>query len=133
MKYRLPFWLKRCPELRLLNEQPPDVRSRLIGKAYAKAVKDWRGLFFLAGLPLLSPLFLGVLWRAGPLIPTAMTFGPLSLWWLWFVPRLFPKHLRKLMVEHGIAICIKCGYDLRGSKDRCPECGEEFVSTNVER
>ena len=48
----------------------------------------------------------------------------------WCVFRLFKhrtrRHLRERLVQLGVPICIPCGYDLRGSKERCPECGTEF-------
>ncbi len=36
------------------------------------------------------------------------------------------RHLRERLVQLGVPICIPCGYDLRGSTDRCPECGTTF-------
>ena len=43
---------------------------------------------------------------------------------LWFSS--VPFHRRRKRKRLGL--CIKCGYDLRGSKGRCPECGTSFES-----
>lgn len=40
--------------------------------------------------------------------------------------RKYPLLLRKKLIEQGVPMCLKCGYNLRGQptySTRCPECG----------
>ena len=57
-----------------------------------------------------------------------------SLWNLqfpyWFItaaatvtPALWLLRLRRSRRRRGGRLCLTCGYDLRASRDRCPECG----------
>ena len=42
---------------------------------------------------------------------------------LYFLLSLGPYRRRK---RKKLGLCLKCGYDLRGSKELCPECGMAF-------
>lgn len=50
----------------------------------------------------------------------------LSVWPGWCILRLIRHHRR---VVQGL--CVACGYDLRSSPDRCPECGTPRIPTIV--
>ena len=127
------FWIR--PELALLNEQPPVVRSRLISEALIRAMKDWRGwiFFVILVLPCVTVVpFLVVTSKSGwvtGIILGILPFGCLYILSWWIKWKLVPKHLRRLMVGHGIMICLQCGYDLRASSERCPECNTPFEKT----
>ena len=48
-----------------------------------------------------------------------LSFGAGLGWAIWIV-RAFRRDKRRIQ----LGLCLRCGYDLRQSVDRCPECGE---------
>ncbi len=87
-----------------LETQPP----RWISRGPTGMRTHWR-FFYMSGRALILPLW----------IPTVL-FG------IW--PTIALVRLRHRRRRRKLGLCLKCGYDLRASKDRCPECGTEFRS-----
>ena len=127
---------KHYPELEHFErEDVPGVASEALTFAKHEVMRTWR--FWLTAL-VLSGLYMTA---TALVIWTMQRFG--SPDWVrhvaagccWVVIsgvvwRLFRHrtrhHLRERLVQLGVPICIPCGYDLRGSTDRCPECGTTF-------
>jgi hypothetical protein len=74
--------------------------------------------------------WIGISWdvRRGPResrrslsIPHWLVFIPLGLWQLAWVRRGMRE--RRGRRRRAAGRCAECGYDMRGSPDRCPECG----------
>jgi hypothetical protein len=105
----------------------PDWRRKLRRECYAEARKQHRRLltglyfggFFAGG-------FVGALASCLPSSPDLplkifafMGFGGVLLGHLFIVRPVAQRLLRERM-----GLCINCGYDIRASSERCPECGQ---------
>lgn len=75
--------------------------------------------------------WLFMLWRREIFLPFWFITAITALLPALAATRMLLRHRRTHRKLTG-RICIICGYDLRASKDRCPECGMPFTF-NVER
>ncbi len=64
---------------------------------------------------------------AKSLDPSLENYSLLPLYLLFLLFAILPAHglllIRRLRARLRSGLCVKCGYDLRASKERCPECG----------
>jgi hypothetical protein len=74
-----------------------------------------------------APPSMPVVVPVGPQIPVASGGIMLPLWLLCVLFALYPLrciyHNARRKHQYVNGSCFTCGYDLRASKDRCPECG----------
>jgi hypothetical protein len=69
--------------------------------------------FFVPGLALV----------AGAVILLSIAAGYVGLWF-WELSLPEARQIRTDLSAIGVRACERCGYDIRSTPDRCPECGE---------
>ena len=129
--------VEQYPELEHFErEDVPGVASEALTFAKHEVMRTWRfwlTLLALAGLYMAATMlaawtmtqYLGSPdWVRHAAVGCCGVVVSLAAW------RLFRdrtrRHLREKLIQLGVPICLPCGYDLRGSTDRCPECGTTF-------
>jgi hypothetical protein len=81
---------------------------------------DWRGKDTSSIDPHEGPYVYQELFFTVPYWLLILTCGGLG-WWIGRKPRLIRR-------RQGRGLCVACGYDVRATRERCPECG--YVRSN---
>ncbi len=125
----IPLSFESIPELAGL---PPDERARVWHEQCRLAERRWQTWAAFAGMGILMGLAFaligGILDGIGFTRPryldrvASTVVGICFALWVW--PRTFHRMIRT-QLRARVGLCRTCGYDLRATPGRCPECGAE--------
>jgi len=136
------FWYRQYPELRFFKSRD---ELKEVKRAFRKiAFKDRRArLLILTLIATSAALFIFVFeWLNSFGLAQWLVFLINTLFWaivggcagffIWHRPYI--RFVRQYLQDRGVAVCLRCGYDLRGlTEPRCPECGEPFDESFINR
>jgi hypothetical protein len=97
------------PTLRPVADLGPRQMGFALWREDAPYAPNWRSTLRRVGWTLVVPHYAVV--GVTAIVPMA-----------WLLIRLRPGRRRARRLAAGL--CVRCGYDLRASPERCPECGE---------
>ncbi len=128
--FAMRYWRRHFPELDLYGSHA--ARRH----AFNRAQMNWRTISLMVSMAIVAVVATRVIedvlksmFQPHPFINGSILalilFGMIYCG-LWLTRKHISRRLREELIEDGFAICRSCGYDLRGSKQRCPECGQEF-------